>query len=147
MENPSEEYSPLFGGSLPDRPLFGDSNRRDRGINMFVGCVTTFIVVTTMVSAFFAKTPPYGLNIYFVVCICLICLGHILLIYWYRQGDLDPKFRLLIYYNAFTMILLSTCALSFFFTERRTTAWTGNCNVLKWACGWSWNHSKSSANF
>ncbi|XP_015909285.1 transmembrane protein 243 [Parasteatoda tepidariorum] len=118
MENPSEEYRPLFGSSVPDRPLFGDSNRRDRVVNMVLGIITTLLVLITMFSAFFAKTPPQGLNVYFILCIFLICLGHILLIYWYRQGDLDPKFRLLIYYNALTIILLTTCALSFFFTER-----------------------------
>ncbi|WAR25958.1 TM243-like protein [Mya arenaria] len=31
------------------------------------------------------------------------------LIYWYRQGDLEPKFLRLIFYNAFTMILLCIC--------------------------------------
>ncbi|KAF8764523.1 Transmembrane protein 243 like protein [Argiope bruennichi] len=84
MESTSDEYRPLFGGIITDKPLFGVTNTRDRVINVFVGCVT----------------------------------GLIFVIYWYRQGDLDPKFRLLIYYNAFTMILLSTCALSFFFTEK-----------------------------
>ncbi|GFX24270.1 uncharacterized protein TNCV_1366491 [Trichonephila clavipes] len=89
----------------------------DRVINLLVGFVTVLLFGVTLLSAFFAKTPPRGLNIYFVICLSLVSLSHVLLIYWYRQGDLDPKFRLLIYYNAFTMVLLSTCALSFFFTE------------------------------
>ena len=31
-------------------------------------------------------------------------------IYWYRQGDLEPKFRQLIFYNSFTILLLCICA-------------------------------------
>lgn len=30
-------------------------------------------------------------------------------IYWYRQGDLEPKFLRMIFYNAFTMVLLCVC--------------------------------------
>ncbi|KFM71396.1 Transmembrane protein, partial [Stegodyphus mimosarum] len=118
MDARNEEYRPLFGGEVTDKPLFGVSNRKDKIINLFVGCVTTLIFVVTLLSAFLSHTPPRGLNIYFALCISLIGLGHLLLIYWYRQGDLHPKFRLLIYYNAFTVVLLSICALSFFFTEK-----------------------------
>lgn len=117
MEAPSEEYRPLFGGEITDRPLFGVSNRRDRVINFFVAGITIVIFVVTLISAFVAHSPPRGINVYFAMCISLIGLGHVLLIYWYRQGDLDPKFRLLIYYNAFTVILLGTCAISFFFSD------------------------------
>lgn len=31
-------------------------------------------------------------------------------IYWYRQGDLEPKFRNMIYYNSFTIVILCVCA-------------------------------------
>jgi len=118
MEVPNEEYRPLFGQEITDRPLFGVSNRRDRVINLFVGFITALIFIVTLLSAFLAQTPPRGLNVYFAICISFICIGHVVLIYWYRQGDLDPKFRVMIYYNAFTVILLSTCAISFFFTDK-----------------------------
>ncbi|GFR04961.1 transmembrane protein 243 [Trichonephila clavata] len=117
MESHRDEYRPLFGAEITDKPLFGVTNTKDRVINLLVGLVTVLLFGVTLLSAFFAKTPPRGLNIYFIICLSLVSLSHVLLIYWYRQGDLDPKFRLLIYYNAFTMVLLSICALSFFFTE------------------------------
>ena len=49
--------------------------------------------------------------------ILLSCCGLIILflflyvfqIYWYRQGDLDPKFLRMIFFNTFTMILLCVC--------------------------------------
>ncbi|GFQ92030.1 hypothetical protein TNCT_424921, partial [Trichonephila clavata] len=33
----------------------------------------------TLLSAFFAKTPPRGLNIYFIICLSLVSLSHVLL--------------------------------------------------------------------
>nr|XP_006236064.1 transmembrane protein 243 isoform X2 [Rattus norvegicus] len=36
------------------------------------------------------------------------------LIYWYRQGDLEPKFRNLIYYILFSIIMLCICANLYF---------------------------------
>jgi len=35
-------------------------------------------------------------------------------IFWYRQGDVDPKFKKLIYYNAFCITLLCICANIYF---------------------------------
>ena len=35
-------------------------------------------------------------------------------IWWYRQGDLDPKFRTLIFVNALSIVLLCVCANLYF---------------------------------
>ncbi|PKU33154.1 hypothetical protein llap_16541 [Limosa lapponica baueri] len=35
-------------------------------------------------------------------------------IYWYRQGDLEPKFRNLIYYILFSIVMLCICANLYF---------------------------------
>ncbi|XP_067929904.1 transmembrane protein 243-like [Watersipora subatra] len=95
-----------------DRPLFGETSQRDRLVNLVVGCVTGVLVLITLISAFVFPTdePVNGMNVYFALCILLILLSHIILIYWYRQGDLDPKFRNMVYYNAFTLVLLCICA-------------------------------------
>lgn len=93
-------------------PLFGEQQTRDRVVNLVVGVVTAITVAVTLVSAFvFGASPSTsGLNIYFACVIVLVCVGNILLIYWYRQGDIDPKFRLLIYYQALVLVLLCVCA-------------------------------------
>ncbi|RLW02015.1 hypothetical protein DV515_00007562 [Chloebia gouldiae] len=38
----------------------------------------------------------------------------LLVIYWYRQGDLEPKFRNLIYYILFSIVMLCICANLYF---------------------------------
>jgi len=111
VAGPAVRMSSSYYEAIGDRPLFGDVTPRDRVLNIIVGVVTSLLVVITMISAFFfPELPPKALNVYFGICIFLICASHLLLIYWYRMGDLDPKFRNLIFFNAFTIILLCICA-------------------------------------
>ncbi|KAL4227145.1 hypothetical protein ACF0H5_015118 [Mactra antiquata] len=89
------------------RPLFGETHPQDRICNLVLASVTGILVAVTLVSAFiFPKWPPNGINIFFAVAMSFIGVSHLIVIYWYRQGDLEPKFLRLIFYNAFTMILL-----------------------------------------
>lgn len=101
----------------PDVPLFGaeEHNSTARVINIVVGFITVFIVIVTMISAFiFDNNSSRGLNITLTFVIAMICASHVLLIFWYRQGDIDPKFKRLIYYNALCIILLCLCANIYF---------------------------------
>ncbi|KAH9503590.1 hypothetical protein Btru_066926 [Bulinus truncatus] len=92
-----------------DRPLFGTprASARDRVINLIFGVLTGIIVLVTLISAFvFPHWPPDGVNVFFAFIIVLICASHLVLVYWYREGDLDPKFRTMIFYNSVTIMLL-----------------------------------------
>jgi len=54
---------------------------------------------------------------YFLLAFRNLELYHIsfnLQIFWYRQGDMDNKFKKLIYYNAFCLTLLCVCANIYF---------------------------------
>ncbi|OCT89197.1 hypothetical protein XELAEV_18017813mg [Xenopus laevis] len=85
-------------GGIDNRPLFGETSAR-----------------VTIVSAFvFPHTPPKPVNIFFAFCIFLCSVTGIILIFWYRQGDLEPKFRNLIYYILFSIIMLCICANLYF---------------------------------
>ncbi|CAL8405581.1 unnamed protein product [Arctogadus glacialis] len=100
---------------LDNRPLFGETSAWDRIINVGVGGVTTLFVLVTVISSFvFPSLPPRALNIFFAACILLICGSTLLLIFWYRQGDLEPKFRNLIYYKLASIVLLCLCANLYF---------------------------------
>lgn len=93
------------------KPLFGEHRPKDRVLNLVVACITGILVAVTLVSAFvFPQGQPLNaINIFFAVVMLLVALSHLLLIYWYRQGDLDPKFLRMIFFNTFTMILLCVC--------------------------------------
>ena len=76
---------------------------------------TLLFIQVTLISAFvFPQLPPKPLNIFFAVCISLSSITACILIYWYRQGDLEPKFRNLIYYILFSIIMLCICANLYF---------------------------------
>uniref|UniRef100_A0A2D4FE77 Transmembrane protein 243 n=1 Tax=Micrurus corallinus TaxID=54390 RepID=A0A2D4FE77_MICCO len=100
---------------LDNRPLFGETSPRDRIINFAVGIVASLLLLVTLISAFvFPHLPPKPVNIFFAFCISLTCVSAGILIYWYRQGDLEPKFRNLIYYILFSIIMLCICANLYF---------------------------------
>lgn len=100
---------------LDNRPLFGETSAKDRIINLVVGGLTSLLILVTLISAFvFPQLPPKPLNIFFAVCISLSSITACILIYWYRQGDLEPKFRNLIYYILFSIIMLCICANLYF---------------------------------
>ncbi|KAI8501848.1 transmembrane protein 243-like [Branchiostoma floridae x Branchiostoma belcheri] len=97
------------------KPLFGESKPQERVIHWVLGFLTFLFVGVTLVSAFiFPKWPPQPINLYFGVCVILTCISNIILIFWYRKGDIDPKFRTLIYYNAFVILVLCVCANLYF---------------------------------
>ncbi|XP_015283584.1 PREDICTED: transmembrane protein 243 isoform X1 [Gekko japonicus] len=100
---------------VDNRPLFGETSPRDRIINLAVGSITSLLLIVTLISAFvFPQLPPKPLNIFFAFCISLCSISAGILIYWYRQGDLEPKFRNLIYYILFSIIMLCICANLYF---------------------------------
>lgn len=108
-------------GGLDNRPLFGETSARDRIVNLIVGGCTSMVVLVTIISSFvFPSTPPRPLNVFFAVCILLTCGSTIVLIFWYRQGDLEPKFRKLIYYMLASIVLLCICANLYFHDVNKT---------------------------
>ncbi|XP_067144895.1 transmembrane protein 243-like [Centruroides vittatus] len=115
MDARTTEYHSLFGNQITDRPLFGVSNRTDRVLNLIVGVFVGVLVAITLICAFVADKSNRGLDVFFAFCIVFVSASHLILIYWYRQGDIDPKFRYLIYYNAVTIMLLCICSLCYFF--------------------------------
>uniref|UniRef100_A0A674PBW3 Transmembrane protein 243, mitochondrial b n=1 Tax=Takifugu rubripes TaxID=31033 RepID=A0A674PBW3_TAKRU len=97
---------------LDNRPLFGETSARvggDSNPDLLV-----LLKVTVISSFVFPSLPPQPLNIFFAVCILLACGSTIVLIFWYRQGDLEPKFRNLIYYMLVSIVLLCLCANLYF---------------------------------
>ncbi|KAI1239487.1 transmembrane protein 243, partial [Lamprotornis superbus] len=113
----------LAAGWLNGDPHGGTAGlyqKMDRIINLIVGGLTTLLLVVTLISAFvFPQLPPKPVNVFFAFCISLCCISAGILIYWYRQGDLEPKFRNLIYYILFSIVMLCICANLYFHEVER----------------------------
>ncbi|XP_003736971.1 transmembrane protein 243 [Galendromus occidentalis] len=114
------EFSPLFGG--PQMPLFNDSSPRERYLHYGLAAVTSVLVFVTLCLAFFYNIPPDGRHIYFSFVLIIMCLLHCILIHWYRQGDVDPKFRTYIYGNTVIIILLSISGITYFTQKAQCSA-------------------------
>lgn len=98
-----------------EKPLFGEARPRDRYFNYVIGGVTVLLVSETLISSLvFPQFPPKAINVFLAFVIALICVSELTLIYWYRQGDVDPKFKKMIYFNSFTTVLLCVCANIYF---------------------------------
>ncbi|KAF7698917.1 hypothetical protein HF521_003659 [Silurus meridionalis] len=105
-----------YGTEMSDsRLLFGETSTWNRIVYLAVGGFTSVFVIITIISSFVFPTPaPNALNVFFGICIIMICSSVLVLIFWYRQGDLEPRFKHLIYYTIASIILLCLCANLYF---------------------------------
>lgn len=111
--------SRLYDGADVQTPLFGEQHPRDRALNIVISVVAVLIVLSTLLSAVFYQSSSLSrvLNVSLALVVLMVCGGNIMLVWWYRQGDVDPKFRKLIYFNAITIILLCVCADFYIFKD------------------------------
>lgn len=68
------------------------------------------------INVLYHRTREHSINLLWPLC----CFS--LQIYWYRQGDVDPKFKKMIYFNSFTTVLLCVCA-NIYFHFRDDCSW------------------------
>jgi hypothetical protein len=84
-------------------------------IYIAVALVTTGMVLFTFVSAFvWTSNGLKAQNVFFAFVLLLLVAPLVVVAYWYKQGTLDPKFKIVIYYNCFTTILLCISGNLFF---------------------------------
>lgn len=102
---------------ITDRPLFGEATPRDRILNIIVGGLTGLFVLITLVESFVVRWPPNGIHVFLSLIALAMLFSHVTLMYWYRQGDLEPKFRTMIYYNAFALFMLCICGNIFIYSD------------------------------
>ena len=104
-----------YGGM--DRPLFGESSPKDKYVNYALMLVAIVTVTAALICSFVHPFPPKGLHVFFAIVIIMNCVSNIFLIRWYREGDLDPKFRTMIIYN--TVVVLLLCIVAFIIIFRK----------------------------
>eukprot|EP00048_Salpingoeca_helianthica_P002386 m.56884 g.56884 ORF g.56884 m.56884 type:complete len:110 (+) comp12067_c0_seq3:1265-1594(+) len=97
-------------------PLFGEDSYKKRLIDLLFGVVTIVCVLATIVIAF-TRGATEVINIVFGIIIILISAPQLVLVFWFRNGDLGPKFRYLIVYMMFAIMLLCACAIVYFYKK------------------------------
>ncbi|XP_019851961.1 PREDICTED: transmembrane protein 243-like [Amphimedon queenslandica] len=123
-----------YGSSEKDnfsqQPLFGETRKRDKIINIVIAGVTavmvTITVILSIVSGRIKKNKcglihqkdtfcVYPMDIVFAAVILLLLIPQVLVVIWYRRGELEPKFRWMSYFNAIMTVLLCIVANLYFF--------------------------------
>jgi len=108
MDNSYQSYNEM------DQPLFGESNRKIKYVNIALGVITSLTLLAVLISVFVHVVVQY---VVLVVVIVMNGVSNILLIYWYQEGNLTPKYRSMIYYNTVVTQLFCIVTLVIIFTH------------------------------
>ncbi|XP_063715334.1 transmembrane protein 243-like [Symsagittifera roscoffensis] len=111
--NPS--YGMAEASMASEGILFGEIRRRDKVVVFSLTGLTLLMLSACFVYGM--VQPKRLINLFFTLCICMMSISELVIIFWYRRGELDPKFRYLICYNAICIIALCTCCLIFAASE------------------------------
>lgn len=106
MDNSYQSYNEM------DQPLFGESNRKIKYVNIALAVITSLTVLATVISVFVHLVVS---NLLLVIVIFMNGGSNILLIYWYQEGNLTPKYRTLIYFNSVVTICFCIIAMMIIF--------------------------------
>ncbi|KAJ1935345.1 hypothetical protein FBU59_005416 [Linderina macrospora] len=99
-----------------DEPLFGGTSRRDLAIERFGSLYTVVVSMLTLVLALVRGVQTgVALHALLGVCVVLFAAVQVQLIRWYRLGDLEPKFRFIIFAMAAALTMLCMVASLYFF--------------------------------
>lgn len=101
----------------PEAPLLNpsvvssSSHSKLQIFNYIIGGVTAILVLITLVSSFiYHSFSSVSLNVFFSICIIMVCLSNITLMLWYRKQEFSYRLSLIIYFNSIVVILLCLCA-------------------------------------
>jgi drug/metabolite transporter (DMT)-like permease len=95
--------------------LLGEERPIHRLINLVIATLVGIFVLATVIAAFFVPSFLHSfLHIYLAFCILLLFGAEVLIVHWYRSGELNERFRYLIYYLAVVICLICIGAILFF---------------------------------
>eukprot|EP01135_Chromosphaera_perkinsii_P003077 Nk52_evm24s234 gene=Nk52_evmTU24s234 len=102
--------------------LFGDmfrlfdstGSQRDRIINYGMGALTFFSVTATLALSIVRAISTNPIHIFMGFAVFAVSGTNLILVNWYRRGDLDPRFRKVIGYAAISVLILCVAANMYF---------------------------------
>ena len=106
-------------------PLFGEDAPKTRAFDLGFGIITIICVLITIGLSFGNNRGEIKLKAFFGVVIGLVTLPQLVLVKWFRDGDLHPKFRVLISYMMLTIVLLCVAG-NIYFLDDKAKDWICN---------------------
>eukprot|EP00041_Stephanoeca_diplocostata_P030124 m.902697 g.902697 ORF g.902697 m.902697 type:complete len:116 (+) comp23692_c0_seq3:266-613(+) len=95
-------------------PLFGDDSTQVRTMDLAFAAVNIIFVIVTLALSF-TRVEANRENIFFGIVLILVTTPVVVLVLWFRRGDLHPKFRYLIAYMMTTNILLCMSGMGYIY--------------------------------
>lgn len=110
-----------------DLPLFGEERQKLRWVNYVVAAATAVIVLFTLVVSFVKGLQASYVHVFTGFVVVLSTIPSIILGRWYRNGELDPKFKYLIFYMCAMIVLFCIAANVYFFLGFQPTESDPQC--------------------
>ncbi|KAI9096050.1 hypothetical protein DFS34DRAFT_623765 [Phlyctochytrium arcticum] len=114
--NPFNDESPLFDTRPGDEPLFLEPNSRDRMIENVIGAGVFAFVALTFVFSIINGFGKSGNHFFLGLTLAGFTFVTVQLIRWYRLGELDTKYKLLILVLGASLLLLAVVANVYFWS-------------------------------
>eukprot|EP00123_Amoebidium_parasiticum_P021686 comp7186_c0_seq1/m.2903 comp7186_c0_seq1/g.2903 ORF comp7186_c0_seq1/g.2903 comp7186_c0_seq1/m.2903 type:complete len:149 (-) comp7186_c0_seq1:344-790(-) len=108
-------------------PLWGDDTPRERLLNTVLAVVPSLASLVTLICGCIGRTHT-GTNVYLSMCMLVFNLCHLCLLYWYRQGELDPKVRRVLWVQLVVFCMLCISASMLFFAPYCPELTWRNCS-------------------
>ncbi|KAI8325307.1 hypothetical protein GQ54DRAFT_6116 [Martensiomyces pterosporus] len=100
-----------------DEPLFGGISRREMLVERYANTfIITIAFATVVVSLVQGVLSGVFLHVLLGLCVSLFAAIEVRLVKWYRLGDLEPKFKYVIFALGFSITLLCVVANLYFFS-------------------------------
>ncbi|EGD78346.1 hypothetical protein PTSG_09412 [Salpingoeca rosetta] len=100
--------------------LFGPDPKSVQRTNYICAAVTVAAVTATIAFAF-TRDSLEIIHIFFAVGVVLVAIPEFVLVLWYREGDLPPRFRYLIAYITCSIVVLCISSIVYFRRVHATT--------------------------
>eukprot|EP00043_Microstomoeca_roanoka_P015459 m.154960 g.154960 ORF g.154960 m.154960 type:complete len:128 (-) comp16264_c1_seq7:1687-2070(-) len=93
--------------------LFGPDPASLQRTHYLFAAITVVAVAVTIAFALTRKTVD-AIHVIFAIGVILVAIPEFVLVLWYREGDLPPKFRYLIGYIMLSIVMLCCCSIVYF---------------------------------
>eukprot|EP00056_Hartaetosiga_gracilis_P018126 m.9754 g.9754 ORF g.9754 m.9754 type:complete len:126 (+) comp6410_c0_seq2:164-541(+) len=95
--------------------LFGPDPKSVNRNNYICAGVTLVAIITSLALMFTKRRTLEGSHVFFALTIIVISIPELIIVWWYRQGDLPPKFKYLIMYMMLAVVLFCLSAVLYYY--------------------------------
>eukprot|EP00127_Corallochytrium_limacisporum_P002085 Clim_evm4s102 gene=Clim_evmTU4s102 len=101
--------------------VFREEAPREYYAELVMTVLVFLAVLVTAILSVVRAAEDSSIHVFFGIAVVMMAVNVVTLVKWYREGDLEPKFKKLIWYTAAVLIILCIAADVEFFHEKPRT--------------------------